>query len=303
MVKQSVKTRVLFGGVMILILVGLAALDIRYYQHYIAAEVTTPVSLSLFNELLAKGLILAVLGIVLAVVGTLEIAHLAEQTGARVFPGIMVVGSAFLVLQAFYKPLATHLDAPAVIGILLIALIVAQMLRRETRGAGANIAWSIFGILYIGLFISYIIALRTDFGPGLPILLISAIKLSDVGAYGTGMVFGKHKLIPWLSPGKTVEGLLGAVIFSVVITILLARLPIINHVPVLAGAKFTHLVLLGVGFAVVGHVGDLAESLLKRDAGAKDSGHLLPEFGGVLDLVDSLLPAGFIGYLLIKWIS
>jgi phosphatidate cytidylyltransferase len=114
------------------------------------------------------------------------------------------------------------------------------------------------------------------------------------------MQLGKHKLIPWLSPGKTWEGLAGAVIFSVAVTILLSKLAIIRYGPFPAGMHLYQLILLGAGFALVGHVGDLAESLLKRDAKVKDSARLLPEFGGVLDLIDSILPVGFMWYLILN---
>jgi len=142
-----------------------------------------------------------------------------------------------------------------------------------------------------------------QFGPGPIILLICAGKGSDIGAYLTGINFGKHKLIPWLSPGKTVEGLAGAIIFSAIITFLLVKAPIIFHRSVLAEMRPIFLIFLGVGFAIIAHFGDLAESLLKRDAKVKDSAHILPEFGGVLDMVDSLLPAGLLWYLILKLIS
>lgn len=290
---------------MILILIGLGVVDVQSYQKSVqttSQEISVRPTVPVFSELLARGLIFAVLGMALAAFGVREVAALAGQKGARPFPSLMVLGSVLLVVQSFAAPLTLGLDRAAWVAIFLVLLIIAQMLRRETNGAGANIAWSVFGILYVGLLVSYIVALRTDFGPGPVLLLIAAVKLSDVGAYATGMVFGRHKLIPWLSPGKTIEGLVGAVIFSVMITILLVRLPIISYVPVLAGAPFTHLALWGIGFALIGHLGDLAESLLKRDAGAKDSGHILPEFGGVLDLIDSLLPTGFVMYIVLKYI-
>ena len=136
MIKGSVKTRVVLGGVMILILIGLAALDVRFYREYAQ---TTPRGISMrpmvpvFAGWAAKGLILAALGVVLSALGVLEVAHLAGQTGAKPFPAVMVAGSILLVIQPFFWRLTLGLDAGAWISIFLIALMIAQMLRRETK--------------------------------------------------------------------------------------------------------------------------------------------------------------------------
>jgi phosphatidate cytidylyltransferase len=116
------------------------------------------------------------------------------------------------------------------------------------------------------------------------------VKSSDIGAYAVGMTLGRHKLIPWLSPGKTREGLAGGIATAALVGAgLAAATPSgesIAAIPIWLGA------VAGAVAAVTGQIGDLAESLLKRDAGVKDSGRMLPGMGGILDVVDSLLFAG-----------
>jgi phosphatidate cytidylyltransferase len=299
MAKKSVKSRILFGGIMIVILGGLFTLDIWFFQRVIG-KMSAHVPVSELEKWLGNGAIVALLAGMLSVLGVLEVIHLGRQTGAGPLAGLMVVGSAILTLQPYLAPLWPQIGQAELIGIFFFLFVLGQMYRRETRGAGTTLAWSIFGILYIGFFLSFIVSIRVHFSPGPLILLIAATKLSDIGAYSTGMLFGKHKLIPWLSPGKTWEGLVGAVIFSIAATVLLSRLDIITYGSVLGRMNLVHLILLGAGFALVGHVGDLAESLLKRDAQVKDSAHLLPEFGGVLDLIDSVLPTGLMLYLILS---
>ncbi|MFA5863773.1 MAG: phosphatidate cytidylyltransferase [Phycisphaerae bacterium] len=295
MAQKSVKTRVLFGGLMILILAGLMALDFFFFYRMLRSPSTATV-------FLGYGLIVTVLAALLGLAGSLETIYLARQTGAKPLTPLIIVGSVMLTIQPYLSVWQAAPNELILIAAFFFFFVIGQMLRRQTEGAGANLAWSLFALIYMGLFLSYFVALRTQFGPGPVILLIAAVKCSDIGAYFTGMALGKHKLIPWLSPGKTVEGLLGAIIFSSLVTTGLGLSPLFRDHSVLAGLSVFHFILIGIGFAVIGHLGDLTESLLKRDAQVKDSARLLPEFGGVLDLVDSLLPTGFVWYLALKYI-
>ena len=128
------------------------------------------------------------------------------------------------------------------------------------------------------------------------IAMLAITKFADTGAYFAGKAFGRRKLVPSISPGKTVEGLIGGLLMSVAIAYLFLRL----IVPSLGGQPGTYLwgpALLGCLLTMVGLVGDLLESMVKRTVGAKDSGGLLPGLGGVWDVTDSLLPTAIIGYL------
>ncbi|AMV31116.1 Phosphatidate cytidylyltransferase [Pirellula sp. SH-Sr6A] len=128
------------------------------------------------------------------------------------------------------------------------------------------------------------------------IALLAIVKLADAGAYFSGKLFGKTKLIPSVSPGKTMEGLLGGYLFSIAAAYLALRwaLPLMGVSPGLTGWGPA---LLAILLTTAGLVGDLLESMVKRSVGAKDSGNLLPGLGGVWDVTDSVLPASYIGYL------
>jgi phosphatidate cytidylyltransferase len=134
---------------------------------------------------------------------------------------------------------------------------------------------------------------KINFYPGLPegdgmwyvLYFIVVTKFSDMGAYVTGSLIGKHKMIPRISPGKTWEGFAGAIVISTGASLIFAHLAQ-RH---LIGITWYHAAILGVVLSVSAVVGDLIESLFKREAGVKDSGHFFPGIGGILDLLDSLL--------------
>ena len=157
-----------------------------------------------------------------------------------------------------------------------------------------SMAYTLFGLLYVlWLFnfmtkIVYVVPRSSDgmvMGQFYCLYLIAVTKFSDMGAYITGSLIGRHPLIPHISPKKTREGFFGALLLSLIASLGLYKL-MPGH---LAALNWTHATILGLllGFAAV--IGDLAESIVKRATGVKDSGNLLPGIGGALDLVDSLL--------------
>ncbi len=128
------------------------------------------------------------------------------------------------------------------------------------------------------------------------IALLAIIKFADAGAYFAGKSFGRHKLIPSISPGKTIEGLIGGMLLSVAVSYFFLRV-LLPWCGVPGGSLLWGPALLGCLLTMVGLVGDLLESMVKRTVGAKDSGALLPGLGGVWDVTDSLLPTAIVGYL------
>lgn len=127
--------------------------------------------------------------------------------------------------------------------------------------------------------------------------LIAVSKFSDMGAYITGSLIGKHKMVLHISPGKTWEGFGGALAFSLLISFGLRAL-----MPVKLGLlRPVDLLVLGLGLSVAAVIGDLAESILKRGTGVKDSGKLLPGIGGMLDLIDSLLFTAPLLFFYLRW--
>ncbi len=197
-------------------------------------------------------------------------------------------------------------------GILLVFLLGVFGRQLFTR-ARENIppletmAYTIFGLLYVPWlfnFITKIIFLvPRDAHGGLTgqyfvLYLIAVAKFSDMGAYLTGSLIGKHKMVPHISPGKTWEGFGGALAFS-----LLASYGLRALLPVKLGLlSFTDATILGLVLSVAAVIGDLAESILKRGLNMKDSGKLLPGIGGVLDLIDSLLFTAPLLFFYLRWL-
>jgi phosphatidate cytidylyltransferase len=171
---------------------------------------------------------------------------------------------------------------PFFIVIACLFIFVLQFIRRDSSQALTSIAVTLFGLLYIAWFFSFFIKLKfLPNGTLLVAFLILVTKMGDIGAYLVGSLIGRHNLIPRISPHKTIEGTIGGLAFS-----LLAAVASKLYLP---SFPYGHLITLGILLGVLSQVGDLAESLLKRDCNTKDSGSVLSGFGGMLDLIDSLL--------------
>ena len=157
-----------------------------------------------------------------------------------------------------------------------------------------TMAYTLFGLLYVLWlfnFITKIVYLTPRSSSGqvtgqfYVLYLIAITKFSDMGAYLTGSVTGRHLMVPHISAKKTWEGFLGAIIFALLCSLALYKL-MPGHLSVL---NWTHATVLGLLLGIAAILGDLAESIIKRSTGVKDSGNLLPGIGGALDLLDSLL--------------
>jgi phosphatidate cytidylyltransferase len=165
----------------------------------------------------------------------------------------------------------------------LLSLILTQFRRRESSGVVIGLSTTIFGILYITWFMGFLIKIRyLDYGVGMLATVVWITKVGDIGAYLLGSRFGRHTLISRISPNKTREGFLGGILFS-----LFAALGTKFLMPV--SYSYAHLLILGFCLGVLGQLGDLSESLMKRDCAVKDSGNIFPGLGGALDCIDSLL--------------
>jgi phosphatidate cytidylyltransferase len=184
----------------------------------------------------------------------------------------------------------------------IIAAFFGEMVRYEKPGpVTISLGATILSIAYVGLLFSYIIQLRALGGSQRGVValgaMVAVVKGGDIGAYAVGRLIGRHKLAPVLSPGKTIEGGAGALVFSSAASWFMFQwvAPRIISAPPALPDYFW--LLFGLLVCAGGMIGDLAESLLKRDLGRKDSSAWLPGFGGVLDIVDSLLIASPVAYL------
>ncbi len=190
-------------------------------------------------------------------------------------------------------PITTYLQfrSSAEVEFVLIAAVcfcvfLLQIARRKTENALVGIATTFFGVFYIGWLFSFAIKLRilpplNMDGRFLILYLLLVTKSGDIAAYFIGTFFGKHQLIPRISPKKSIEGAVAGSIVSFIVAIAFKGL--------LPAVSITHICVIGVLLSLVGQVGDLSESLIKRDCKVKDSGSLFRGLGGMLDLIDSLL--------------
>jgi phosphatidate cytidylyltransferase len=235
---------------------------------------------------------------VLLILACSEYVGLAKRSGLHVSAHV-ATAAAVVTCAAF--------AGVAISGPPLLALDVVLMTALVTLGAMTLLEWdggqqavasaaaSIFPALYLGLPIGAMIAIRESRGPSGLFLLMLTVFTSDTAQYYTGRAFGRTPLAPAVSPKKTVEGALGGFVFGALLLAVVGQwwLP---TVPVWLRA------LLGVAIVVLGIVGDLFESMLKRSAGVKDSSSLIPGHGGVLDRIDALLFAAPIYYVVLKYV-
>ena len=188
---------------------------------------------------------------------------------------------------------------------LLILAAMAFHLVAYERGrdqAGTDFGVTLAGVFYLGWIGAYLISLRNlEDGLWWVLTVLPAVWLADSGAYLIGSKYGRHKITPRLSPKKSWEGYIGGVIVSTMGTALLTML---WGISVSSGTAITpsHGALLGFVLGLFTILGDLGESMIKRQVGLKDSGKLLPGHGGAFDRIDSWLWAGVIGYYLIQWV-
>lgn len=181
-------------------------------------------------------------------------------------------------------PLVYPFFRPEIFLIFIFSLLLIQTYTRGTKDAVKNISVTVFGVFYVFYLLSFSLVLRyLSNGASLLILVLLISKFGDIGGYLLGRKYGKHKLSKTISPNKTVEGACFALLSGVLIAVIFNSIPSCRVMSVPWSALFG----LVVGFAAM--MGDLAESLLKRDLQVKDSGGLLPAFGGVLDVIDCLL--------------
>jgi phosphatidate cytidylyltransferase len=238
-----------------------------------------------------------ILAAVAAAVGVFEFYRI---TGVTECIGLTTIGilwtTAFIVRP--YYPTQMELHLLLLVGVGFSLLMLVFLPRRE--GQFQRWAWMVGGALYIGWLMSYFVALRLEPGTmafpnaGRDFVLLALLATfgSDTAAYFVGKAWGKHKLAPSISPGKTWEGTFAGIIGAVIISILFTI-----EAPLQLPLNWWQAILLGLAISVFGQLGDLAESLLKRNCGVKDSGGLMPGHGGLLDRIDSVLFAGVVVYL------
>ncbi len=205
--------------------------------------------------------------------------------------------TALLILNAYY----TFTDTLLIIILMPIFFALSELTKNKPE-ASANIGTTIFGTLYIGLFASSLVWIREFFpeniiyarGGTLIIALLITIWMCDSAAYFLGTAYGKHKLFPRISPKKSWEGAIAGFLFSLFAMIVMREFFV-------QFLSLTDAIIIGALVGSVGQVGDLIESMIKRDADVKDSSTLIPGHGGVFDRFDSLLFSAPFVYLYLRY--
>lgn len=275
--------RLLTGGLLIAALTALVWLDAFLQQRGLPAGVV----------------IGAVAVLVIAPVLAIEVARMLRGAGVMLPSALAVIAAigglvATTGVPGYPAPAA---DTATVAMVLLgaVAFLTAAA-RRDPRGASGTVGGALLAFLLAGVLPGYWMKIRVDFSAEIFVACVLVVKSADMGAYFGGRLLGRTKLIPWLSPGKTREGLLVGIAASAAVAAAFAWAWTGRPwVPSIGAAAIG-----GAALGFVGAMGDLAESLLKREAGLKDSGRVLPGMGGLFDVLDSLLPAGPIAWVLLR---
>jgi phosphatidate cytidylyltransferase len=235
----------------------------------------------------------------LAVTGLLEFYGLVEKRGMICFKKWGVLGGVLIIVGTFLNvtgrigtsgsPARVNDFETGFLILFVLGLCLCQFFSRTNTAGILAISTTLFGLMYVPWLLNFIQKInffpRNVEGHYYLLYFMLVTKFSDTGAYAVGSLIGKHKMIPRISPGKTWEGFGGAIAVSTLASVLFVHF-LGRH---LLGMNMVHAIVLGVILSVSAVIGDLIESLFKREAGLKDSGNLFPGIGGILDLLDSLL--------------
>lgn len=272
----------------------------------------TIVLLAIFskNKLVSDYFFLTVM-LLLSGVGLMEFYDMARKIGLvcfkgwGIFGGLLLMVSTFLYLSGVVAvdvgPAQANDFETSFLIMFVLGLCLRQFVSRSNTKGILAISTTLFGLMYVPWLLNFV--QKINFFPHVEgrfyvLYFILVTKFSDLGAYVTGSLFGRHKMIPRISPGKTWEGFAGAIVISTGVSVAYEKIAADD----LAGMTPLHAVVLGVVLSCAAVVGDLIESIFKREAGLKDSGRLFPGIGGILDLMDSLLFNAPLMYLYLRYV-
>ncbi|MFN7022005.1 MAG: phosphatidate cytidylyltransferase [Phycisphaerales bacterium] len=300
------KHRLILGPVLIAMIAGLLWLDERldarsvpeaWVRWWPGESGTWP-----------AGLVLLCAGLLIVPLAARELARIFRANGVQASRRWLAMAAmAGLLVSAAVPRQTSSVNAVAMVstvgGAVLIASLLWHIRGRNLQGATAAVGAALFAFIYLGLMFGFILALRREHSAWVVLGVLAVAKSSDIGAYFTGTLVGQHKLIPWVSPGKTWEGLFGglaAAAGTACLGLWFARAAGPTIAPEIALRSYAFAAVGGVLLGLTGQAGDLLASVLKRDAKLKDSGGVLPGFGGVLDVLDSVLLVAPVAFWLLK---
>jgi phosphatidate cytidylyltransferase len=270
----------------------------------------TIILLALFSgNRLVSNCVFLVIMVFLALTGLIEFYGLVEKRGLVCFRGWGLVGGAMLMAGTFLNlngllgtsgtPARVNDFETSFLILFVLGLCLRQFFSKSNTAGILAISTTLFGLMYVPWLLNFI--QKINYFPNVEgqfylLYFVLITKFSDMGAYSVGSLIGKHKMIPRISPGKTWEGFGGAIAVSTLASLVFVQL----FGSRMAGMNLVHAAILGVLLSTSAVVGDLIESIFKREAGVKDSGKLFPGIGGILDLLDSLLFNAPLMYLYLR---
>ena len=255
--------------------------------------------------------------IVVAIWGLLAAFEFYKMVAAAKVPPLTYFGLIWTLLFILSRNselrslLEPHFNLDLLTPLLLTSAVILPLIwliGRQQKEAFTSWVWTIAGILYLGWLLSHFVALRGldtgDAGRNWVFFALFTTFASDTTAFFIGRVLGRHHLAPHISPGKTWEGAIAGVFGAIIISLLfiLPKLLTISNPLYLQDFSYWQAILLGLLVSVFGQLGDLIESLLKRNMGVKDSSQLIPGHGGFLDRIDSVVFAGVVVYYYVIWV-
>jgi len=278
--------RLLFGTLMTVLFTAVVIFDGWLDGSLTASVADKPV----------QGTIFCILVGLLTIPSQLELSKLAAAKNLKIFIPVSIVASILFATCWYWQQLIRIRPEIYLIflsAFVLLALLLWQYIGYGTSAVLANCGANYFSILYLGVLSSFCVAIRIEFGLWPLLMFVFVVKCGDIGAYAIGTLFGRHKFSPKISPSKTWEGMGGAVATAVIVAVgFAASCDIII---------WWLAIIFGFYFAFIGQIGDLVESMIKRDAEQKDSANPdyigIPGFGGILDIIDSVLVAAPFAYL------
>lgn len=260
------------------------------------------------NALISNYVFLVIM-VFLALTGLAEFYGIVEKRNLICFKEWGLLGGALLMVGTFLHvtgklgiygtPSRVNDFETGFLILFVLGLCVRQFVSKSNTAGILAISTTLFGLMYVPWLLNFI--QKINFFPGVDghyylLYFVLITKFSDTGAYAVGSLIGRHKMIPRISPGKTWEGFGGAILVSTGASLVFTHF-LGGH---MKGMNWKHAIILGVLLSASAVVGDLIESLFKREAGVKDSGRLFPGIGGILDLLDSLLFNAPIMYLYLR---
>lgn len=306
-----VKTRIIFGTLLTLAVFGILLADAFLASIWQGAENQTVV-----RTLLAHGGPSALLILALALAAVAEFSRLVARNELRslwLWPAL--IAGALVTIPWWVRCLESAaavqdwLDMKLTLLVLILGILGAGLgliLRRSANNGLGDFAGVVLTIVYVGFFTGFAVRLRQllpgSEGSWLLLTWVLVVKFTDVGAFFTGLLVGKRPLVPTISPNKTIEGFIGGTAVGVLMGLLAW-----SAIPAMRPAFQNHglhpllyLLVFAAVMSLVGQVGDLLESVIKRSAQVKDSGALIPTFGGVLDVLDSLILSAPLAWLMLS---